>query len=89
MFLGVNTANLIARWLIEGSINVTHLLLTNNNIMDDGVHALAKAISINKSLVAVDLSHNSFTPRCAQAIFTMLATNQSIISLNLGSEHGS
>ena len=75
MFLGVNTAQLIAKWLIESSINITHLLLTHNNLLDDGVFVLAKAISINKNLVCIDLSHNSFTPRCAQAVFNMIATN--------------
>ena len=55
MFLGTNTALLIARWLLENTINISHLLLSHNNFMDEGVFAIAEAICYNKTIVVVDL----------------------------------
>ena len=41
MFLGTKTAALIAKWLIENSVDITHLLMSHNNLMDEGVFSLA------------------------------------------------
>ena len=88
MFLGAATAALVAGWLLEDAVEVTHLLLGQNNLGDEGVSALARAIGRSKHLVVVDLSQNRVTPACAEAVFAMIATNQSIVSFNLGSDHG-
>ena len=89
MFLGTNTAQLIARWLMYEEIDITHLKMPYNNLGDEGMEALAHAISANRTLVVVDLSQNSITPRCARALYNMLAKNVSIVTLNLGSFKGS
>ena len=89
MFLGTNTAKLIARLLMREEIDLTHLKMPYNNLGDDGMAALSHAISANKTLVYVDLRQNSITPRCARSIYIMLAKNVSIITLKLGSMKGS
>ena len=75
MFLGTNTAKLIARLLMREEIDLTHLKMPYNNLGDDGMAALSHAISANKTLVYVDLRQNSITPRCARSIYIMLAKN--------------
>ena len=56
MMIGPLTAQLLSFWILSGQIDVTHLLLGQNNLGDEGVHNLAEAIALNKSIVAVDLS---------------------------------
>ena len=56
MFLGTNTAKLVARWLHCQDIDITHLIMPYNNLGDEGMEALALAICANRSLVVVDLS---------------------------------
>ena len=53
--------------------------------MDVGVAAIANAIACSTSLVTVDLSMNSLSPRCAQEIYRIISQNSSIFSLNIGS----
>lgn len=69
MFLGPITAHLISIWMLQGAVEPSHLLLSQNNLGDVGVSKLAPAIAVSKSLVVVDLSQNSITPRSADSIF--------------------
>ena len=89
MFLGSNTAKLLARLLMHDEIDITHFKMPYNNLGDDGIAALSHAISANKSIVFVDLRQNSLTPRSAGALYIMLAKNVSIVTLKLGSMAGS
>lgn len=41
-----------------GEIDITHLLLGQNNLGDYGLEKLSVAISLNKQLIYVDLSQN-------------------------------
>ena len=65
MFLGLQTATLIAKWLIDEKIMVSHLNFKNNNLEDKGALALAMAISMSSTIVSVDLTQNQLSPRCA------------------------
>ena len=65
MLIGPVSAALIARWITLKQIDITHLILAQNNLGDEGVDKLVNAISMSKSLVCVDLSQNSLTPKCA------------------------
>ena len=85
MFLGNHTAALVAKWLLNEKILVSHLNFSNNNLQDSGLASLAMAIGLSSTIVFVDLSHNEFSPRCAPSIFQMIAFNQSIIQLKIGS----
>ena len=89
MFLGPITAKLIANWILRKQINISHLMLGQNNLGDAGLECLAVAISTSKTLVAVDLSQNAFTPRCSHFIAEIISRNSSIVDLNLGSLTGS
>ena len=55
MFLGPVTAQLLANWILLGLIDVTHIMLGQNNLGDQGVSKLAPALAFNKAIVAVDL----------------------------------
>ena len=85
MFLGVKSANLIARWLIAEKIDVTHLLLGQNNLGDEGLETMASVLMMKKSIVVVDFSQNGFTPKSASAIAGILSRSESIVDLNIGS----
>ena len=85
MFLGLKSAQLITKWIIGGKIDVTHLLLGQNNLGDEGVECLASVLMMNNSIVAVDFSQNGLTPKCASSVAGILSRNDSIIDLNLGS----
>ena len=85
MFLGAITATLIAKWMMLGQIDITHLLLGQNNLGDLGLEKIAPAICLNKALISVDLSQNQFTPRSAHFIAQILTENHSIIEFNIGS----
>lgn len=70
---------------MSGLIDITHLNLSTNSLGDSGLDRLAPAIGMNKSLVFVDLSQNSFTPKCAYSVAQILTQNDTIVDLNLGS----
>lgn len=54
--IGANTAKLISRWIMAEKIDISHLLLSQNNIGDAGVEVLAPALAMNQTIIAVDLS---------------------------------
>ena len=85
MYLGAIAASLIAKWLMLGHIDITHLLLGQNNLGDLGLEKIAPAICLNKTLISVDLSQNQFTPKSAHFIAQILTENHSIIDFNIGS----
>ena len=41
MMIGPQTAQLLSNWIISNRIEITHLILSNNNLGDEGVHILA------------------------------------------------
>ena len=65
MLLGRQSAALIAKWIESGQIVISHLLLAENNLGDDGVSELVEVIANSATLVAVDLAMNNISPRCA------------------------
>jgi hypothetical protein len=44
---------------------VSHLLLAENNLGDDGVSELRDVIANSSTLVSVDLAMNNISPKCA------------------------
>ena len=56
MLLGSNTAKLLASWILRQEIDITHLLMSFNNLGDEGLYDLAHAISRSRTLVVVDLA---------------------------------
>ena len=89
MLIGPVTAALLARWILSGSIDITHLILAKNNLGDEGLEKLTTALSVNKTIVAVDMSQNCLTPKSAQMIAHIISSNEAIVDLNLGSFQGS
>ena len=85
MFLGPSSALLLSQWILGEKIDITHFLLGQNNLGDKGVEILAPALAVSKQIVAVDLSQNGFTPKCASFISGIVSENESIIDLNLSS----
>lgn len=88
MMLGRQSAQLIAQWLITEAISISHLLLAENNLCDEGVNELKYALASSKTLVVVDLAMNNLTQKAAPYLRHILALNQSIYTLNLGSFPG-
>ena len=68
MFLGPSSALLLSQWILGEKIDITHFLLGQNNLGDKGVEILAPALAVSKQIVAVDLSQNGLTPKCASSI---------------------
>ena len=89
MFLGLKSAQLIARWLIADKIDITHLLLAQNNIGDEGLETMASVLMMKKTIVVVDFSQNGLTPKSASSIAGILSRSESIVDLNIGSIQGS
>ena len=56
MLMGTNVAKLIANWLLNDEIQVSHVLMPFNNLGDEGLYELARAISNNNTIVAVDFT---------------------------------
>ena len=64
------------------------MLMGFNNLCDEGLFELARAIGSSNSIIAVDFTQNSLTPRCAGALFNMISTNESLVSFKIGSYKG-
>ena len=56
MYIGPSSALLITQWILGEKIEISHLLLPENNLGDTGVQILAPALAVNDTLVSVDLS---------------------------------
>ena len=56
MMIGPLTARLLSNWILTEKIDITHLLLGENNLGDEGVSILAEAIALSKTIVCVDLT---------------------------------
>lgn len=67
---------------------VSHLLLAENNLGDDGVSELRDVIANSSTLVSVDLAMNNISPKCAYDLRHIMAKNCSIFSFNIGSYPG-
>jgi hypothetical protein len=61
MMLGKQSAALIASWLISGQISISHLLLAENSLGDEGVAELKQALATSTSIVVLDLAMNNIT----------------------------
>lgn len=86
--LGRQCAALIAKWMLTDEISISHLLLAENNLCDEGIEELKVAIARTQSLVVVDLAMNNISPKCGHAIYDMLTYNSSIYNFNIGSFSG-
>ena len=85
MLLGSNSAQLIYDWIHLKQVEISHLDLSFNKLDDDGIKLLAPAIAKQKSIISLDLRQNKISQRCSNAFYTMLADNESLVELNLGS----
>ena len=48
MMIGPRTAQLLSKWLMTEQLDITHLLLSQNNLGDEGVQQLANPIAMSK-----------------------------------------
>lgn len=55
---------------------LTHIILDENNLGDQGVKQFAEAMQINESLRKIDLDHNNFGEVGGNALFEALSSNQ-------------
>ena len=46
--IGPRTAQLLSKWLMTEQLDITHLLLSQNNLGDEGVQQLANPIAMSK-----------------------------------------
>ena len=72
MFLGPITAALISNWMLCNRIDITHLLLGQNNLGDLGFEKLTTAIGTSKTLICVDLQQNGLTPKSTTNIRSIM-----------------
>ena len=70
--MGPFVASEIGRALHKSNRSVTSLDLSNNVIGDDGVEAVAAAVSVNPSLTSLHLSHNGIGGRGGTALLKAL-----------------
>jgi hypothetical protein len=74
-----------ARGGLSNNATLTTLDLRDNNIGDEGAHALAAALGDNATLTALHLSHNNIGAEVARALAAALGNNVKLTQLLLGS----
>lgn len=55
---------------------LTHIILDENNLGDQGVKQFAEALQVNESLCKIDLDHNNFGEVGGNALFEALSRSQ-------------
>lgn len=83
--LGKYSARVIADVLIRNS-NYSRVILSNNNLADDGCEEIARMLRSNLSIIHLDISGNNLTPEGAARFFKKLIRNQGLISLDISSQ---
>ncbi|TSM85959.1 NLR family CARD domain-containing protein 3 [Bagarius yarrelli] len=69
---------------IKVNNKLTHIILDENNLRDQGIKLFAEALQINEGLQKIDLDHNSFGEVGGNALFEALSRSQcSLIHLSL------
>ncbi|XP_069468249.1 uncharacterized protein [Ambystoma mexicanum] len=81
-YLGLAQSNIesLEGWMeffdsMKANTNITHLLLDENNLGDDGTRLLADMLKVNQSLCKIDLDCNNIGEEGATAIIESLTTN--------------
>lgn len=82
---GAAGAKTLAEFLSRGPHPVASISLEWNNIghLDEGVDALARALEVDSTLVALDLRNNDIGPEGAKALARALSRNQTLRRLDL------
>lgn len=62
---------------------LTQLLLSNNQLKDRGMNAIAFALHNNISLTKLDMSNNDLPDRCFEVIVQLLSVNRGLTELIL------
>ena len=88
MFLGVQCAQLLANWIYCREVEVAQLILSQNQLGDEGIEIIAKAVCHSGQIFLLELAQNGLSNKCAVAIFEMLRFNESIVHIDLGSSIG-
>eukprot|EP00347_Sterkiella_histriomuscorum_P006644 403351983 len=91
--LGVSSAKIISSILIQRveykQENISQIILSNNQLRDDGIAILATAIKQLRCLVHLDVASNEITAKGAKDLCERgLCENENIVSLNIGSVEG-
>jgi Ran GTPase-activating protein (RanGAP) involved in mRNA processing and transport len=85
--IGIQGAIRIAEFLAEESCQITTLNLSCNNITDEGLRLITRAILKANNLVNIDLSDNQLEEFGAKKIAKILIDNKSIKTINLNNNH--
>jgi len=84
MSLGRQCAALIANWLISGAVEISHLLLAENNLGEEGLEELKIALATSTSIIVVDISLNNIGQKSAATLRYIFVRNQSIQEFKYG-----
>ena len=87
-YFGLNSIKVISDILLITN-RISRLNLTKNNIGDEGVEILVKAVKNSMSLVSLNVTSNSISYKGGLIIFNEFYNQQSIIDLNISSIEGS
>ena len=74
--------------LFKNKDNYSRLILSKNNVGDNGIEILLDSIKDNSGILELNLSSNNITQRGGKIIFDFLLNQNSIISLDLSSDEG-
>jgi hypothetical protein len=82
---GAAGAKALAEYLARGPHPIASISLEWNNVghLDEGVHALAHALEVDSTLVALDLRNNNIGPEGAKALARALIRNRTLRRLDL------
>ena len=85
-------AQYFSAWLVKHATfqisRVASLKFSKNNLRDDGIRELSKAIKISRSLVDLDVSSNGISPRGMKYLQEAILENNSICVLNVSTVNG-
>ena len=83
-FLGPSEARVLAGLLRQKSMRLTSLNLDRNQILSEGVRALAEALHTNTGLTDLKINDNGTDGEAAPALAKMLTMNTTLRELNVG-----
>jgi len=75
------TAGIHLGRMLTTNNTLTQLLLSNNQLKDRGMNAIALALQNNISLTKLDMNHNELTDRCFEVIVQLLNVNRGLTEL--------
>jgi hypothetical protein len=85
--LGIAFADVLS-FILTYSNKIAKLILSKNNLQDDGLSSLLDGLNQNLTLVHLDVSSNDISHRIGAKLFKIIERHCSLISLDISSREG-